>query len=231
MKKLQINIFDRDLNWVGILDSIESLIHRTSWHEIPYSELTVSKSAQGVEMLQVGRVLVVNNQKDKALIIEDLAASLEDEYINFTMVSLKGMMNYRICHPSLAGTFSQKSQSEIMMVIPYNNLILNTGDLHRKFRDSTDTKDLFEVSAIKKFGDIVDFTVDWETGYIGDAITTVAKMYGVSTTAPLGWNIYLNDDYTKYILDVWHGVHKHINKTTNNPVIFSEEFQRLGTVR
>ena len=227
-KKLEINIFNTDLVWMGMVDDVESLVHRTSWHEIPYSEMTISKSAQGVHELQIGRILVVNNQKDKALIIEDISATLDDEYIHFTMVSLKGMLNYRICHPNLAGTFTQKRTSEVMMIIPYNNLISNTGDEHRKFLDSTGTINMFVVAEIKVFGDTIDFTVDWETGYIGDAITTVAKMYGVDTTVPLGWNVYLKHDYTRYIMDVWYGTHRHIHQTTNNPVIFSEEFGNIA---
>jgi hypothetical protein len=68
---------------MGQIDSVKSLIHRTSWHDIPNSELTVSKTTQGMEELQIGRILVINNQRDKALIIEDFNVSLNDEYITF----------------------------------------------------------------------------------------------------------------------------------------------------
>ena len=54
---LQINIFDNDLIWRGAIDAVKSLTHRTSWHEIDYSELTISKSVQSVEELQIGRIL------------------------------------------------------------------------------------------------------------------------------------------------------------------------------
>ena len=44
MKKLlQINIFDNDLIWRGAIDAVKSLTHRTSWHEITTSELTIGK--------------------------------------------------------------------------------------------------------------------------------------------------------------------------------------------
>ena len=65
--------------------------------------MTVSKTAQGFEELEIGRILVINNQMDKALIIEDLSASLDDEFVNFTLISLKGMLNYRIVHPLDSG--------------------------------------------------------------------------------------------------------------------------------
>ena len=97
---LQINIFDTDLVWRGAIDAVKSLIHNTSWNEIINSELMVGKNAQGVEELQLGRILVINNQLDKALIVEDMVTSLDDEFWNFTLIPLKGMLNYRICHPT-----------------------------------------------------------------------------------------------------------------------------------
>ena len=230
MKKLQINIFTTDLVWIGAIDAVESLVHRSSWHEIPVSEMTVSRTVQGVEHLQIGRILVVNNQLDKALIIEDLTATLNDEYINFTMISLKGMLNYRIIHPKDSGNngnWVAKQQSEVMMWMASDNLITQTRDNDRKFWDSTGTKNMFRIAALKRFGETVDFTVDYKTGYLGDAIVTIAKMYGVTTTAPLGWNVYITDDFSAFEMDVWYGRHKHINQTTLPPVVFSEEFGNI----
>jgi hypothetical protein len=193
--------------------------------------MTVSKTAQGVEELQVGRILIVNNQKDKALIIEDLSASLDEEYINFTMVSLKGMMNYRICHPLDSGASSkwvQKRQSEVMLWMASDNVIKQTRDTNRYFWNTTKTKNMFRIASLKQFGETIDFTVDWDTGYLGDAIVDVAKMYGITTTAPLGWNIYITDDYSAFEMDVVYGRHKHINQTTLPPVVFSEEFGNIS---
>jgi hypothetical protein len=225
--KLQINIFTPELVWIGTVDAVESLVHRTSWHEISNSEMKISKTAQGVDQLQIGYILVVNNQKDKALIIEDLTASLNEEFITFNLIPLKAMLNYRICHPVDSGTFAATSQSEVMKLLVWRNLISQTRDPDRKFWNDAGTKNMLGVAAISAFGDTIDFTVDWKTGYLGDAITTVAKMYGVSATKPLGWNIYITDNFSSYEMEVWYGVHKHINQTTLNPVVFSEEFGNI----
>jgi hypothetical protein len=231
MKKLQINIFTTDLIWIGTVDAVETLIHRTSWHEIPSSEMTISKTAQGVDQLQIGRILVVNNQLDKALIIEDLSASLDDHFIHFTMIPLKGMLNYRIAHPtdSAAGlAWTGRFQSQVMTWLCYDNLIKQTRDLDRYFWNEARTINMLSTAApTKEFGETIDFKVDWKTGYIGDAIVTVAKMYGITTTAPLGWNIYIKDDFSGFEFDVYHGTHKHINQTALPPVVFSEDFGNI----
>ena len=116
--KLQINIFDTDLVWRGAIDAVKSLTHRTSWHEIINSELTIGKGAQGIEEIGIGRILVINNQLDKALIVEDMVTSLDDEFWNFTLIPLKGILNYRICHPTDSGggggAWIAKQQTQVM---------------------------------------------------------------------------------------------------------------------
>jgi hypothetical protein len=227
LKKLTINVFTNELVWMGQIDSAKSLVHRSAWFEIPTSELVVSKTAQGIEELQIGRILVVNNQRDKALIIEDLSANVNDEYITFNCVSLKGMLNYRICHPTDSGTYALKYQSEVMMEIVRKNLISQTRDNDRKFWNNAGTVNLLKVASTKYFGETIDFTVDWDTGEMGDAITSIAKMYGVDTTVPVGWNIYITEDYKSYEMDVWHGTHKHVDQTDLPPVVFSEDFGNI----
>lgn len=231
MKKLQINIFTNELVWMGQIDSVKSLVHRSSWHEIPNSEIVVSKTAQGVEELQVGRILVVNNQRDKALIIEDIDATLDDEFIAFTCIPLKGMLNYRIVHPTDSangGAWTQRTTSQVMTWIMYDNLIKQTRDPDRYFSNNDRTKNMLQLAYLtREFGEIIDYQVDWNTGLMGDAITSVAKMYGVSTTVPLGWNIYITENYDAFEFDVYYGKHKHIHQTTLPPVVFSEEFGNI----
>jgi Siphovirus ReqiPepy6 Gp37-like protein len=232
LKKLQINIFTHELIWLGQIDNVKSLVHRSSWHEIPNSELTISKTAQGVEHLEIGRVLVVNNQRDKALIIEDVTASLDDQHLVFTCISLKGMLNYRIVHPNDSGgtgnlPWVQKFQSQVMMWMVSDNLITQTRDPDRKFWNDAGTVNLLRIAPVKTFGETIDFAVDWSTGYMGDAIVSIAKMHGVTTTAPLGWNISITEDFSGYEMDVFQGRNKHIHQTTFPPVVFSEEFGNL----
>jgi hypothetical protein len=232
-QQLNINIFTFDLVWMGTVDKVESFTHRISWHEIPTSSMSVPKEVQGVEELEVGRILVINNQLEKALIIEDIETSLDDQYIDLTLLPLKGMLNYRIAHPTDSAnglSWVERYQSQVMTWLCYDNVIKQTRDTDRYFWDAAKTKNLLNTaSPTKAFGDIIDFAVDWETGYIGDAIITVSKMYGVAANYPLGWNIYIKPDYSGYEFDTYHGTHKHINQTTNAPVVFSEEYGNIKT--
>lgn len=224
---LQINIFDTDLVWKGAIDAVKSLTHNTSWHEIINSELTIGKSAQGVEEMQLGRILVINNQLDKALIIEDMVTSLDDEFWNFTLIPLKGMLNYRICHPTDSGTFAGLRQTEVMQRLVQKNLITQVRDKDRYFENSTRTKNMLSITAIKSYGDTIDFTVDWDTGYLGEAIVTISKMFGQESNYPMGWNIAIKEDFSGFLFDCNYGTHKHINQAILPPVVFSEEFGNI----
>ena len=195
---------------------------------IASSELTVPKEVQGVEYMLAGNILVINNQLDKALIIEDYTTSLDNQYVNFNLLPLKGMLNYRICHPKDVSSYLQLTQGEVMKLLVWNNVIKNTRDDDRIFWSTGRTKNLLGVAAIAALGDIVDFTVDWETGYLGDALTTVAKMYGKNALYPLGWNVYIKSNYSMLELEVYEGRQKHINQTINAPVVFSEEFGNIA---
>jgi hypothetical protein len=221
--KLLINIFDTDLVWKAQIDSAESLIHRTSWHEIPNSEMTISRTAQGVEELQIGRILVINNQRDKALIIEDLTTSLDDNYITYNLISLKGMLNYRICHPTDSMNFVGTRQSEVMLYLAGRNLISQTRDTDRNFWNAARTINMFRTIGAQNYGDLIDYTIDWDTGYLGDTIISLAKI----TTVPLGWNIYITEDFTAFEMAVYKTSEKHINQTILPPVVFSEEFGNI----
>lgn len=226
MKKAQINIFTTDLVWMGMVEEVRSLVLRSSWNEMPNSELTVSRSAQGIEELQIGRVLVINNDRTKPVIIEEITASLDDEYWNFTLIPLKALMNYRIAHPSDSATFIAKKQSNIMMNLVKNNCQENIRDANRTFLKSDGITNMFAVASIKEYGDTIDYVVNWETGLLGDALTTLAKMNG-TTDYPLGWNLYIHSSWVLFYMDTYQSTIKTINQSTNPPVVFSEEFGNL----
>lgn len=224
---LTINIFDTELVWKGLIDSVISLTHRTSWHEMPNSDLKISRDAANVSELQVGRILVVNNQRDKALIIESMQTDLNAPIWTFNLIPLKGMLNYRICHPSDTTAFTAKAQSNVMMNIASGNLVTQTRDTDRKFWNAARTKNMFGVTTIKNLGDTIDFSVDWKTGYMADALVSISKMHGEGKH-PIGWNIYIDDTMQYFYMDCYQGTDRTIDQAAVSPVVFSEEFGNIS---
>ena len=229
MTKLHINIFNSNLEWMGIVDAVQSLVHRTSWHEIQNSEMVVSKTAQGVDELQIGRILLVNDQRYKALVIEEMTATNDDQYWNYTLIPLKGILNYRITHPIDSHATQALFQSEAMMVLAASNLVSQTRDNNRKFLHTDNVTNMFDVNDYKFYGEIISFTVDWKTSYLGDALVSIAKM-NADDGFPIGWNIHVSDTYDKFRLDTYKALNRSVNQVSVPPVVFSEEFGNIKNV-
>lgn len=227
-KNIQINIFTNNLVWMGAIDEVKSFVHRSSWNEIVNSELTISRNASGIDEMQVGRMVIVNNDLDKALIIEEKTANLADDSWNFILIPLKGLMNYRIAHPTDSGSFAAMRQSEIMMRLASLNLYSQSRDNDRKFWNDAGTINLFNVAAFKQYGEIMDFTTTWETGLLGDAIIEISKMFeDTPGKYPIGWNVYIKPTMDGFELDTYLYTNRTIHQTLLPPVVFSEAFNNI----
>lgn len=226
--KLQINIYDPfDLTWKAMLDSAISFTHRSSWNEIVNSELKIAKNATNIEEVQIGRIVVVNNQLDKALVIEEMQATLTDEFWTVSMIPLKGILNWRICHPTDSGTYTARKQADVMMSLVNGNLITQTRDNDRKFWNTGRTKNMLSIASIKTYGAAVDFKADWKTGLLGEALVNISKMYAAGSF-PIGWNISILSTLDGYQLDTFQGVDRTVNQTANPTVIFSDDYGNVN---
>jgi len=227
--KLQINIYDAyTMTWKAMLDSAISFTHRHSWNEIVNSEMKISKTATNIQEVQTGRIVVVNNQLDRALVIEEMSANLVDDFWTVTMIPLKGILNWRIAHPSDSGTYVGRKQADVMMSMIAQNLILQTRDNDRKFwnDNTTRTKNMLTSATNKTYGATIDFSIDWKTGYLGDAVISVSNMYSVGSY-PIGWNIYIVPTMDGYQIDTYQATDRTVNQTVNPTVIFSDDYGNI----
>lgn len=228
MKNIQINIFTNDLVWKATIDDIISFVHRTSWHEIVNSELTISRTAQNIQEMQIGRILIVNNDLDKVLIVEEMTANVAEDIWNINLIPLKAMLNYRIAHPIDSGTFVNLSQAEVMMNLVSRNLITQSRDIDRKFWNADLNLNRLSIASMKTYGDLIDYTVDWETGLLGDALTEISKMFeDIAGKYPIGWNIYIKSTLDGFQMNTYQASDRSIGQSINPPVVFSEDFNNI----
>jgi Siphovirus ReqiPepy6 Gp37-like protein len=228
MKNIQINIFDTNFVWKGAIDNIQSFVFRNSWHEIVNSELVVSRTAQGAEELAIGRFIIINNDFKKALIIEDMNANIADDNWSINLVSLKGLLNYRIAHPTDSGSFTAQKQAEVMMLLASKNLVTQGRDSNRKFLSVDGQINRFSIASLKTYGDSVDLTVDWDTGLLGDSIVEVSKMFDdVAGKYPIGWNVFVKSTLDGFQMDTYQTTNRSIRQAINSPVVFSEDFNNI----
>jgi hypothetical protein len=229
MKKLQINIFDTDLKWQGLIEEVESFIHRTSWHESVISELRVSKKSTNYSELQIGRILVVNNQWDKALIIEEINTTLTDNFSSYICSNLKGILNWRVLAPIDSPDYIAEPQAAVMMKLVSSQLIEQTRDTKRYFTNSQDEQ-MLAIDTIKNYGRLIDYiSEEWNTGYLGDILTEISKMNEAAASYPIGWNITIKD-FASLVFDTFEATNRSVNQTERPPVVFSDRFANLQNI-
>lgn len=229
MKKLQINIYDTDLKWQGLIEEVESLIHRSAWHEIVNSELRVSKKAINYDQLKNGRILVINNQLDKALIIEEISTTITDNFTTFLCSALKGILNWRVLVPIDSPDFIGQSQAAVMMQLIGSQLIDQVRDPKRYFTNSNDDQ-ILAIAPLKDYGRSIDYIrSEWNTSYLGDALVEIAKMNDVADQYPIGWNIFI-DPFDRIIFDTYQAIDRSINQDLLPPVIFSDVFANIQNI-
>jgi hypothetical protein len=228
MKNLQVNIYDTDLKWRGMLEEVESLVHRTSFNEIVLSEMKVSRTSSHFSEIQVGRILVVNNRLDKALLIEEIEYSIPDEFITVNLSPLKGILNYRLLVPFDSEDFKSQRQGVVMAELVKQQLVTQTRDINRRFTNSTGVNLLHIYSPSRTYGDLIDYyTKDWVDLYLGDIITQISRM---GSGYQLGWNISISPTYENLLFDTYRSTDRTINQTLNPPVIFSTEFGNIQKI-
>jgi hypothetical protein len=227
MRNIQVNIFDTNLSWRGMIEEIQSLIHRTSWNEITYSEMKVSKNASSFSELKVGRILIVNNRLDKSLIVEEIYSSIPEEFVNVILMPLKGILNYRVLVPEDSSDFINKNQGFIMSELVREQLITQTRDINRRFTNDSGVN-LLSVTT-RNNGDLVNYyTTEWLNSSLGDVIVQLSKMNTVSPS--IGWNIYINPDYSGMTFDTYISADRTTKQTTVPPVVFSSDFGNIQKI-
>lgn len=216
MKKLLINIFDKDtFQWIGLIEEVETLILNSSFSSIKNSELRVSKKAQSVNELKVGRLLVINGEFDKVQYIEGLETNLTEESILFTLIPLKAILKWRVIK-DYGDNSKNLTQSYLMKNKVYKHAT-NSIDPKRNFPNLVvDTP-----TSASGYGALISYKDDWSN--LAEVLTTMSHV----STYSIGWNIILKDDLTQMRFHTYNPTNRTINQSIVPPVIFSDEFDNV----
>ena len=62
---------------------------------------------------------------------------------------------------------------------------------------------------------------------MGEAVIAIAKMNATAGHYPIGWNIYINNTWSQYVMDTYKATDRSISQSVNPPVIFSDDFGNI----
>lgn len=212
-KRVSIRIFDKDINFIGEVDTYTSLFYIRKWHK--YSEFEFHMPTMNKELFKQGNIIMLNNDVYRTGIIEYIEDN-EDESKDIIVkgLGLLNILSSRITVPPTAyayHTFNTNVESIIKGLI--NSNAIAPVDSIRKIP-------LLENSLNNNRGDKLNFQTRYKN--LCDELSKLSNHSG------LGLSIKLDYRNKKYIFEVLEGRDLTYNQNINPPAIFSKKYDNIA---
>ncbi len=215
-----IRVLDTQFNILAEIDDYESLIFVRKWHEVGEFELRINRHKNGVDQLQKGNLIMLGADRHKVGIIKHREIELSEEgKASETWLikgwTLQGVTKQRIIVPPAGSAYDSISDvAETIMKHYVDVCMVNPANMSRKI-------DLIAIASDQGRGQ----NISWQSRFkpLDEELAKISKATG------LGWNIYLDFDFMKWVFEVYEGKDLTVGQSTNPPVIFSPDFDALRT--
>lgn len=209
---MELNILNKDLDLIGIVDFCTSLIWTPRYNDVGDFELYVQATAESIKLLQKNNY-VSRNDDDMVCIIEKVQTVTDAENGHHLIVTgrdLKSILGRRIIwqQTTLRGTV----KDAIYQLI--NENIINPAIAERKIRN-------FVLSESKETSEKIETQITGEN--LLKSVIEICKSY------EYGFKVTLNDE-KKFVFSLYKGIDRSYQQSTNPYVIFSPEFDNIKTV-
>lgn len=207
---MEIYLFDKALDMLGILGSYTSLIWRRKYSKHGDFELHCALTPENLTLLKKGNIVWKNNDEEAGY-IQYRNLSMDNEGNEFLVVQgkfLTGYLNRRF----IWGTENLNSTSELAIRTLINNNATNPSDTDRKLS-------LMALSEVKGYTQ----TTNMQTSYAN----LLDKVEEIANTAELGIRTILDLENKKIVFDIYEGLDRTEFNGVNAPAIFSREFENV----
>lgn len=207
---MEVYIFDRDLNFKGIIDKFISLRYVRKYYERGEFELHCSLTLDSLILLKRENIIYIKEDTEAAY-IEYINLKQDDEGKEIIIVKgkfLTGYLNRRI----IWGTEIINDTAENAMRKLAENNCINPTDANRKI-------DNLILGSLKNFTATVNYQVSYKN--LGDEIQNLSQI------SDLGHRINFDIGNRKLIFEVYQGLDRSINQSINSRAIFSKEFENV----
>jgi hypothetical protein len=207
---MEIYIFDRDLNFKGIIDSFTSLQWTRRYYKSGEFELQCALTIESLSLLQRENIIYKKGDTEAAY-IEYRNLKQDTEGKEILVIKGKFLTNYtdrRI----VWGTEILNVTTEVAMRTLVNNNCIAPTDTSRIISNLV-------------LGTLNDFTqtIDYQVSYKNLA----EELESLSNTSGLGHRVNFDINNRKLIFDVYKGLDRSVNQSINPRAIFSKEFENI----
>ncbi|MCC2483736.1 hypothetical protein LKM01_18080, partial [Bacillus pacificus] len=215
-----INLLDNQFNFLGKIDVNISLIVTNDWHNCSTFQIKISKSIANVEKLKKDVLIFLEEDPKKAGIISHIEQDTTDKGDKFLVIkgdTLKWMISRRITVPPEGVTNHRiEANAETIMKEYVKLQAINPIDPKRKIPGLVIAED-------KKRGPNMVYQTRFKN--------LAEELSKISTATGLSWDITIDYDNKRFILDVIEGLDRSISQTKIPYVIFSVDFDNITNIK
>lgn len=205
---MELKIFDRDLNLIGILDSFSSLIWNRKYNSVGDFQLNILFTQELNELLKIDNIIYKDNGEGGYIVSKEI--KVEDD-----------------------GTESIEVKGKFILGYLERRIILGSEDLNSNIIDAVYTlinNNCIECSIERIIPNLIlgekldtDISLSKQISYgnLLDAVKEILQPHEI------GLKIDFNIKKKKLILKLYKGINRSINQKVIAPVIFSRSFENV----
>lgn len=207
---MELYIFDKELNFQGILEVYTSLIWRRRYSRHGDFELHCALNIENLELLKKGNIVWKNDDEEAGYIrYRNLAMDANgDEVLAVSGKFTTGYLNRRI----IWGIENLNTTSELAIRTLITNHATNPSNADRKIA-------LLALGELKGYAQ----TTNTQTSYAN----LLDKVEDIANTSELGIRSILDLPNKKIIFDIYEALDRTATNGVNAPAIFSREFENV----
>lgn len=206
-----IYVLDTNLERIGTIDTMSSIIWTNRYYTWGDFELYVSATNKNLAMLQEGYYLIRDGHEENAMIIKKIQITTDVEsgnYLTVTGQCLKSIIYQRIIWNMTSVT--GKVESCVARLL--NENAINPEIAARKISNLVNTNTLST--------DYI-MTAQYTGDNLGETIAAICQNY------ELGWDVQLDLDNKQFNFILYQGTDRSYDQSEIPPVVFSNEYENL----
>ena len=207
---MELYIFDRDLNFQGILESFFSLRWVRRYSKCGEFELHCSLTSETLQLLQKGNVVWKKDDLEAGY-IEYRNLSQDSEGKEALVVKGKFLTGY-LGRRIIWGTENLNTTAELAIRTLINNHAINPINADRKI-------DLLTLGEIKNYTQSISMQVSYKN--------LLEEIENIANASELGIRTLLDMQNKQMIFDIYEGIDRTAGQSINAPAIFSKEFENV----
>lgn len=208
-----LRVIDAGFNLLAEIDNYSSLQWTRRWHLPGEFELHLSTSAQGVDQLQKGNLVLL--REEAGIVIHREIVLQEDgtEELTVTGKSLSSILGRRITVPPVGQAYDKlTAAAETVMKLYVRHNCTELADPARIIEQLT-------IAADQQRGQVLTYQTRYKQ--------LDEELQALSNASGLGWDVRLDRDELCWVFDVLEGHILTAGQTALPPVIFSVDFDAV----